>query len=133
MPTTTWTPRSSDCSWRKIGCPPYTGTTLTPSSRPYLKIASDTCIASSRVGTSTSAEAVGRPRPIVQRVEQRQGERRRLAGAGRRLADEVAALDQVGDRLALHRRRLLVAELGQRVEQLAAQPEGGKAVTFVEL
>ena len=65
VPTTTWTPRSSDCSCRKIGCPPYTGTTLTPSLRPYLKIASETCIASSRVGTRTRAVAVGRPRPIV--------------------------------------------------------------------
>ena len=59
--------------------------------RPYLKIASDTCIASSRVGTSTRAAAAGRPRPIVERVQQRQGEGGRLAGAGRRLADEVAA------------------------------------------
>ena len=37
-----------------IGWPPYTGTTRAPSSRPYLCIASATCIASSRVGVRTS-------------------------------------------------------------------------------
>ena len=64
----------------------------------------------------------------VERVEERQGERRRLAGAGRRLADEIVSGDEVRDRLALDRRRLLVAELGQRVEQLGSQAEVGEAV-----
>ena len=68
----------------------------------------------------------------IERVKQRQGERRSLAGAGRRLTDEIASLDEMGDRLPLHRSRLLVAEFGQRVEQLAAQPEGGEAVLFIE-
>ena len=35
--------------------------------RPYLKIASDTCIASSRVGTSTRADGTARPRRDVER------------------------------------------------------------------
>ena len=58
--TTTWTPRSSNCSWRWIGWPPKTGTTLMPSSLPYLNIASLTCTASSRVGTSTSTDGSAR-------------------------------------------------------------------------
>jgi hypothetical protein len=39
---------------------------------------------------------------------------------------------EVGDRLSLHRRRLFVAELDERVEQLLPQPERGEAVALVE-
>ena len=123
--TTTWTPRSSICSWRWIGWPPNTGTTLTPSSLPYLNIASLTCTASSRVGTSTSTDGSARLRG-VDALQRRQGERRGLAGARGRLAEQVVAGDQVRDGLALDRRRLLVAEVGDRLEQLGAQPERGE-------
>ena len=68
------------------------------------------------------------PAPVAGRelVEDRQRERRGLAGAGRGLAEQVAAREQRRDRLALDRRRLLVAEAGQRLEQLVAQPEVGE-------
>ena len=62
----------------------------------------------------------------VEPLQQRQRERRRLAGAGGRLAEQVAPVEQRRDRLALDRRRLLVAEGGERVEQLGAQPEVGE-------
>ena len=58
--------------------------------------------------------------PDRQRVQQREGEGGGLSGAGRRLPDEIATFDEVGDGFPLHRRRLFVAELDQGVEQLGA-------------
>jgi hypothetical protein len=55
-------------------------------------MASATCIASSRVGTSTSprVRAPAAPAPaLVQQLDHRQRERGRLARAGRRLRDQV--------------------------------------------
>ena len=64
---------------------------------------------------------------VVGRVEvlqQRQAEGGGLAGPGLRLADHVVAGEQLGDRLLLDRRRLLVAELVQRLLDLAAPAPG---------
>jgi hypothetical protein len=65
--TTTSTPRSSARSCVRIGWPPYTGRTRTPSWRPYLWTASETCIASSRVGTRTSAVGSVPRSPVARR------------------------------------------------------------------
>jgi hypothetical protein len=59
-------------------------------------------------------------------LQQRERERRRLPGAGGREPEHVAAGEERGDGLGLDRRRLLVAEGGERVAQLGAQPEGGE-------
>ena len=56
------------------------------------------------VGAAARAAAADDP------LQHRQGEGGRLSGAGRRLAQHVAALEQHRDRLALHGRRLFVAE-----------------------
>jgi hypothetical protein len=56
-------------------------------------------------------------------MQQWQRERRRLAGAGCGVAQQVASRDQVRDGLLLDWRGLLVAEIGQGGEQLIAQPE----------
>jgi hypothetical protein len=56
-------------------------------------------------------------------LEERERERRRLSGSGRGLAEQVAALEQRRDRLALDRRRLLVAEARERRQQLLRQSE----------
>ena len=61
----------------------------------------------------------GRRHPL----QQRQRERGRLARAGGRLAEQVLPVQQRRDRLPLDRGRLLVAEGGQRAQQLGAQPE----------
>ena len=54
-------------------------------------------------------------------LEERQRERGRLAGPGRRLGEDVPAGEQRRDRLALDRRRLLVAE-GRRGSARAPAP-----------
>jgi hypothetical protein len=54
-------PRCSERICCDIDAPPNSGTTLTPPPRAYLWIASATCIASSRVGTSTSPAVGWRP------------------------------------------------------------------------
>ncbi len=59
-----------------------------------------------------------------QPLEHRQREGRGLAGAGRSLGQDVAAGLEDGDRLALDRRRLLVAERGERGQQGRADTEG---------
>src|SRR3954466_7430913 len=56
-------------------------------------------------------------------LEQREAERGGLAGAGLRLADHVATLEQSGDRLLLDRRGILVAEVTKGVELGLGQPE----------
>ena len=73
--------------------------------------ASATCIASSRVGTRTSADVLPSPACADRdALERRQREGRRLARPGRGLGEQVAAGQQRRDRLALDGRRLLVAE-----------------------
>ena len=52
----------------------------------------------------------------IHELEHREAEGGRLAGAGLGLADHVAALEQGGDRLLLDGGRVLVAQMGQRVE-----------------
>ena len=67
-------------------------------------------------------------------LEDRQGEGRGLAGAGGGLAEQVAPGHQRRDRLLLDRRGLLVAEAGQRLQQLRPQPEvveGGALLVVV--
>ena len=65
--------------------------------------------------------AVGRRRG--QPFEQRQHERRRLAGAGLRDADDVAAGEDHGNRLRLDRRRLDVAFFLERLRELRTEAE----------
>jgi hypothetical protein len=61
--TTTSTPRSRARSCCPIAAPPYTASTRVPKPRPYLWMASATCMHSSRVGTSTSARGAPLPAP----------------------------------------------------------------------
>ena len=56
-------------------------------------------------------------------VDRRKGEGRRLARAGRRFGEDVAALEERRDRLPLDRRRLLVTQLAERGDQLTADPQ----------
>ena len=60
-------------------------------------------------------------------LEHREGEGGGLPGAGRRLAEQVAPPEELRDRLALDRRRLLVAERRERPHDGFAQPERGEA------
>ena len=55
-----------------------------------------------------------------QDVDHRQGERRGLAGAGLRAAEDVASHQDMGDGLRLDRRRIGVARVGNRAEDLFA-------------
>ena len=55
-------------------------------------------------------------------------ERRRLARAGLRLADQVAPGEHQRDRLLLDRRRRLVAEGGEGLDDLRAETEVGKGI-----
>ncbi|OIQ71701.1 hypothetical protein GALL_466790 [mine drainage metagenome] len=63
----------------------------------------------------------------VDALHDRQRERRGLAGAGLRLADQVDSGEQLRDRLRLDRRRRLVTQRAQRVEQFSSEAEFGKA------
>ena len=56
-------------------------------------------------------------------VDRRKGEGRRLARARRRFGEDVAALEERRDRLALDRRRLLVTQLAERGDELTADPQ----------
>ncbi len=56
-------------------------------------------------------------------VDRGKGEGRRLARAGRRFGEDVAALQEWRDRLALDRRRLLVAKLRERGDELTVDPQ----------
>ena len=56
-------------------------------------------------------------------LEQRQGERRGLAGPGRRLGEQVVAREQRRDRGGLDRRRLLVPEPGQGLQESPIEAE----------
>ena len=60
-------------------------------------------------------------------LEGRQREGGGLAGPGRRLGEEVAAGEQRRDGLALDRRRLLVAEAGDRRQQPRVELEGRRS------
>ena len=51
-------------------------------------------------------------------------EGRRLARAGRRFGENVASLEERRDRVPLDRRRLLVAQLGQRGDQRTINAQG---------
>src|SRR6185369_11162321 len=66
--------------------------------------------------------AAGR-RAGAQAVQQRERERGGLAGAGRGLAEEVAALQQRADGRALDRGRLLVAQGGERADELVGEAQ----------
>jgi hypothetical protein len=61
-----------------------------------------------------------------QALQDRQGEGRRLAGAGLRDAEKVAALQQGRDRLRLHRGGGVVALLAQGAQELRVEAEVGE-------
>ena len=83
---------------------------------------STTCLASSRVGTSTSA--VGWPGFAVGHgLQHRQAERERLAGAGAGLAAHVAAGERVGDGGLLNGERVVDALGREGVDELGPQAE----------
>ena len=89
---------------------------------------SDTCSASSRVGTSTSA--VGRrgsPSP-VKPGEQRHAEGERLAGAGAGAAAHVAALQRDRDRLGLDGERSGEPGGGEAAVDSSGTPRSAKPV-----
>ena len=77
-------------------------------------------------GLRGGAAGVRGTRVGVQALQQRQGERGGLAGSGRGLPDDVTAGEQRGDRLALDRGRLLVAEAVENPLQFRAEVEVGK-------
>ena len=81
-----------------------------------------------RRGQDQDPAAVRRGRPAVggEAVQDRQRERRGLAGAGLGDAQEVAAFQDVGDRLGLDRRRRGVVLGGQGIEQRGCEAEIGK-------
>ena len=83
-------------------------------------------MASSRVGTRTRPDGRARPHARGQALEERQGERGRLARAGGRLADQVAALEQGRNGLYLDGRRLFVAQGGQHVEETGRQAQASE-------
>jgi hypothetical protein len=59
----------------------------------------------------------------VDEVEHGEPEGRRLARARLRLADHVAARQELGDRLLLDRARRFVADVAQRSEYVGREPE----------
>ena len=81
---------------------------------------------SSRVGVSTIACVSSFSGSRY--CEQRQAEGGGLAGPGLRLADHVVAGEQLRDRLLLDRRRLVVAELVERLQDPRASPRSLKAI-----
>lgn len=96
--------------------------------RPYSCTASATCIASSRVGTST------RPNGSLRSLPSRESlwsigsaEGRGLAGARRGLRHEVPALEERGNGLELDWGWLLVAEGRQGGEDAGVELETGEA------
>ena len=88
-------------------------------------MASLTWTASSRVGTTTSAW--GTAGEFGDRLDDGEGERRRLAGAGGGLAEQVDAGQQLGDRFGLDGRGLFVAEFDESGEELLSETERGEA------
>jgi hypothetical protein len=58
---------------------------------------------------------------LEQMVQYRQHERRGLAGAGLRAADEIAAGEQLRHRLLLDRSRFFVAGIGDRTLQFLVE------------
>ena len=91
--------------------------------------------AAAPVGRGAAAGDRLRRRPaLVERrrepLEHRQRERRGLAGAGRRLGEQVAALEQRRDRGQLDGRGLLVAEGGQGAQQPLVELEGVEPAGF---
>ena len=119
--TTTWAPeRSCDCCER-IGAPPKTATISMSRCSAKVRSAWVTWMQSSRVGVRTIActsSFVG-----VEVLQQRQPEGSGLAGPGLRLADHVVAGEQLRDRLFLDRRRLVEAELVDRLLDVGGKPE----------
>ena len=69
-------------------------------------------------------------RRASRRVQQRQGEGRRLAGAGGGLPEHVAAGEQRRDRRHLDRRRLLVAEGREALEEARVEAEARETRCF---
>merc|ERR1740117_2174664 len=121
--------------WLHLEAPPYTHTERMPTAAPNVEATTSICIASSRVGASTSAwtppprglRAIGPPLGALEAArgkvglvlegldarEHREEETQRLAGAGARHTDDVAACMADGPGLCLDRRRLREAGLQQ--------------------
>jgi hypothetical protein len=59
-------------------------------------------------------------------LQNRQRERRRLPGPGRRLPEQIPSLQQGRNRLALDRCGLLITETRKGPEQLGTQPQVGE-------
>ena len=76
-----------------------------------------TWVASSRVGTSTSA--AGRP-PLVAALDERQPEGEGLAGSRRRLGEDVATRERVGNDELLDRERGCDLVLGESAHERRA-------------
>ena len=95
-------------------------TTLMPRYLPSRSSSRATCSASSRVGERMSACTL-RLRALHERVDDREAERGRLAGAGAGLHDEALAARGGLEDGALHRRRVRVAELVDGLAHLGAE------------
>ncbi|MNE23497.1 hypothetical protein D3C80_1167530 [compost metagenome] len=67
---------------------------------------------------------LGRDAVLGQAVQDRQGEGRRLAGAGLGDAQQVLAQHDVGDGLGLDRRRLVIARRGEGGQKSLVQAHG---------
>ena len=102
---------------------------MTRPPRAYLCTASATCIASSRVGTSTSAVGAAAilGAELRDTVQHRQRERGGLSRAGGRLREQIAPVEQQRNRLALDGRRLLVSERGDGRDERLVEPERGES------
>ena len=93
--------RSTMSAWRaRFACgpmptPPYTAATCRCATSAIARNSSVTWLASSRVGARINAEGL---RPLgVQPLDERHGERERLARAGARACEHVATGERVGD------------------------------------
>ena len=84
-------------------------------------VAGDAAAVDGEAGRAGLVHAAG------QVLEDRQGERGGLAGAGRGLGEQVAAREQGRDRHLLDGRGLLVAEGGDGAQQPLVEVEGGEA------
>ena len=72
------------------------------------------------------AQPFARLRVRCDEMQEGECEGRSLSGAGRRLPQQVAALEERRNRLPLHRRGLLVTKCGQRIDNSWIEAEAGK-------
>ena len=99
---------------------------------PYVAKLSPICAASSRVGVSTRQRVWRWPRfgrGLGEPLQDRQRERRGLAGAGLREAEQVAPREHVRDRLGLDRRWVDIAFRRDRLLRSAGSGRAPKAAS----